>query len=43
MTGGGGTGATATIDISGGRVVDIAFINGGSYYATTRNKTISGG
>jgi hyaluronate lyase len=43
ITGGGGSGATATAVVSGGRVSAITAVNGGSGYTTAPTVTITGG
>ena len=43
ITGGGGTGATATATVSGGKVSAITIVNGGSRYTTTPTITLTGG
>jgi hypothetical protein len=43
ITGGGGSGATATPTVSGGRVTSITVLNGGSRYTTTSTITLTGG
>jgi hyaluronate lyase len=43
ITGGGGSGATATAVVSGGKVSAITAVNGGSGYTTAPTVTITGG
>lgn len=43
ITGGGGSGVTATATVTGGKVSAITVVNGGSGYTTTPTVTISGG